>query len=530
MIELFRPFERRSGLATTDGWLADMFGGPSSKTGLRVNADTALSLSAVYACVQVRAQTLASLPLKLFQTTSGGDKVPAVDHPLYPLLNSSPHPDLTRFEFMEMMGGHCDLRGNSYAQIIRSNGGQIRRLVPLHPDRVTVRRSPDITVDGRRPLIYEVANAGLGGIARLDASEILHVRDFGGDGIVGYSRVRVGRESIGLALAADEHAARMFSNGARPAGVLEHPAKLDESGRKTMRESWQAVHGGVGNTGKVAILEEGMKFHEVGLTNEDAQLLESRKYSRAEIASIFGVPPDRIGAESSSSTYANVEHRQIQFMLDCVIPMTERWQQRLGLALLSEEERAAGYFFKFNLAALVRGSLQEQYGSFRIGLGRAGEPGWITVNDIRELLDMNRVDGGDTLFTGGQSTEKIAREVLRPMFADKIARALRKEAKAVRAILKRADAAAELEKFYTDHRRHLVEVIAPLAESLRALGVATVPEPAEIAGRMIEESRADLGASPSGQSAAADAATESKLLAWETTRASRIAGQLLASA
>lgn len=524
MIELFRPVERRSGLGNPEGWLVDMFGGSASKTGLRVNPDTALAVSAVYACVQVRAQTLASLPLKLFRTTSDGDKVPAFDHPLFPLLSASPHPDLTRFEFMEMMGGHSDLRGNCYAQIVRDNGGQIRRLVPLHPDRVTVRRSPNITADGRRPLIYEVSNAGFGGMAKLDASEILHVRDFGGDGIIGYSRVRVACESIGLAMAADEHAARMFSNGARPAGVLEHPNKLDDNGRKNLRDGWQSVHGGVGNTGKVAILEEGMKFHEVGLSNEDAQLLESRKYSRAEIASIFTVPPDRIGAESSSSTYANVEQRQIQFMLDCAIPMTERWQQRLGLALLSEEERRAGFYFKFNLASLIRGSLLDQYNAFRIGLGRAGEPGWITVNDIREVLDMNRVKGGDTLFTGGQSNEKLARATLRPLFSDAIARALRKESKAVRAIVKRADPAAELEKFYTDHRRHLVEVIAPLAEALRELGAASVPDPAAVAGQIIDESRSDLGTSP-----AEGDSLETKLLAWETTRAARIASQLLAS-
>jgi HK97 family phage portal protein len=521
VIELFSPVQRRSGLANPDGWLVDMFGGPTSKTGLRINPDTALAVSAVFACVSVRSSTLAALPLKLFRTKPNGDKEPATDHPLYPLLNTSPHPDLTRFEFIEMMGGHSDLRGNCYAQIVRNNGGRIVRLVPLHPDRVTVRRSSTITADGRRPLIYEVTNVGLGGTVKLEASDILHVRDFGGDGIVGYSRIRVACEAIGLAMAADEHAARMFSNGARPAGVLEHPQKLDDPGRRSLRESWQNIHGGVGNAGKVAILEEGMKFHEVGLTNEDAQLLESRKYSRAEIASIFSVPPDRIGAESSSSTYANVEQRQIQFMLDCVIPMTERWQQRLALSLLTEKEQRTHYF-KFNLASLVRGSLLDQYNAFRIGLGRAGEPGWISVNDIREVLDLNRVPGGDKLYTGAQSNDKLARATLRPLFVDAIARALRKEAKAVRAIVKRADAAAELEKFYVDHRRHLIEVVAPLADALRELGTASVPDPAVVAGQLIDESRSDLGASPVD-----GAALESTLLAWETTRAARTASQII---
>jgi HK97 family phage portal protein len=521
VIDLFRPVQKRSSLANPDSWLVDFFsGGGASKSGVHVTPDTALGHSAVFACVQVRSQTLASLPLKLFRRGKKGEKVPATNHPAYGLLHSSPHPQLTSFEFREMMNGHADLRGIGYAQIVRDNAGRVRRLVPLHPDRVRPVRADTFNADGVRPLFFDVTNPGFGGTQRLSEFEVLRLPNFTLDGLTGVSPIRIARESIGLALAADEHAARMFSNGARPIGVLEHPAKLDDPGRKNLRDSWQAIHGGVSNTGKVAILEENMKYHEIGLSNQDAQLLESRKYSRTEIASLWRVPPHKIG-DLERATFSNIEQQSIEFVQDCMLPLCVRWEQRLDMSLLTEDERGE-YFFKFNLAGLLRGDTKSRYEAFRIGLGRAGEPGWITVADIREVEDMNPIPGTDTLFTGGQPTEKVVRASLRPIFTDTLARALRKEAKAVRAIVKRADAAAELDRFYVDHRRHLIEVLAPLAEALRELGGSQLQDPSVTAGELVTESRADLGAAP-----AEGDALEAKLLAWETTRAARTASRIL---
>lgn len=522
MIELFTPLERRSGLANPDAWLVDFFnGGHSSMSGVRVSPDSALGHSAVFACVQVRSQTLASLPLKLFRRGKNGAKETAIDHPAYSLVHTSPHPQLTSFEFREMMNGHGDLRGIGYAQIVRDGGGRVRRLVPLHPDRVRPVRAEQANADGIRPLSFEVTNAGLGGTVRLAESEILRIPNFSLDGVHGLSPIGIARESIGLALAADEHAARMFSNGARPAGVLQHPGKLDDPGRKNLRESWQAVHGGVSNTGKIALLEEGMKFENIGLTNADAQLLESRKYSRTEIASLWRVPPHKIG-DLERATFSNIEQQSIEFVQDCMLPLCVRWEQRLDMSLLSEGERGE-YFFKFNLAGLLRGDTKSRYEAYRIGLGRAGEPGWITVNDIREVEDMNPVKGGDVLFTGiAPDLSKTARAALEPLFTDAIARALRKEAKAVRAIVKRADAAAELDRFYGEHRRYLIEVLAPLSAALRQMDVAHAPDPNAIAGQLINESRADLGQLP-----AEGDALETKLVAWETTRGGTTAAEIL---
>jgi HK97 family phage portal protein len=521
VIDLFRPVQLRSSLENPTTWLIDAFGGGGlSKAGARVNASTALEW--VFDAVQVRSQTLAALPFKLFRQKSNGDRELAVKHPLYALAHDSPHPDLTSFEARNLLNSHLDLRGNAYAQIVRNNGGKIVRLVPLHPDRVRVKRARDYTADGLRPLIYEVTNAGLGGTKEFSSFDILHLRGFTTDGINGLSPLRIKAETLGLAIAANEHASRMFSNGARPAGVLEHPGKLDDNGRKNLRQSWDAIHGGVENVGKVAILEEAMKFHEVGLSNEDAQLLESRKYSRTEIASMYRVPPHMLG-DLERATFSNIEQQSIEFVVHCMLPIVTNWEQRCNQSLLSESEQGE-FFFRFNVAGLLRGDLQSRYNAYRVGLGRAGEPGWITVNDIREAEDMNRVADGDRLYSGitPTDTSKTARS-LSPLLTDGLGRALRKEAKALRAIVRKPDAAREVDAFYVEHRRYVLEVLSPVCTCARTLGVA-LPSAESVAEKLIADSRSEI------LPALADPArVESSLVSWETTRAAAVAADILES-
>ena len=240
-----------------------------------------------------------------------------------------------------MLNAHLDLRGNAYAQIVRNRGGRIIRLVPIHPDRVQVKRVANYNSEGLRPIYYEVSNEAFGGVARLTDFDILHLRGYD-RWVCGISPVRIKAETIGAAIAANTHASALFANGARPAGVLEHPAKLGDPGMENLRKSWQATHGGAQNSGKIAILEEGMKFHEVGLSNEDAQLLESRKYSRTEIAAMY-----RVRRRICSATLARdvLQHRTA---IDRVRrPLHAPDRQELGTApqcLAAERGRAPEYF------------------------------------------------------------------------------------------------------------------------------------------------------------------------------------------
>ena len=507
---LSRLIHHRSSLASPEPWLIDFFGGGGvTKSGERVTPVTALEW--VFDAVQVRSQTLAALPLKLFRVKANGDKVPAVGHPLYGLLHDQPHPDLTSYEARNMLNAHLDLRGNAYAQIVRNRGGRIIRLVPIHPDRVQVKRVANYNSEGLRPIYYEVTNEAFGGVARLTDFDILHLRGYTTDGVCGISPVRIKAETIGAAIAANTHASALFANGARPAGVLEHPAKLGDPGMENLRKSWQATHGGAQNSGKIAILEEGMKFHEVGLSNEDAQLLESRKYSRTEIAAMYRVPPHMLG-DLERATFSNIEQQSIEFVVHCMLPIVKNWEQRLNVSLLSEDERTE-YFFAFNLAGLLRGDMKSRYEAYRVGLGRAGEPGWLTQNDIRESEDMNRIPGGDKVFSGIESNApKTTRAVISPILSYALGRALRKEAKALRTLWKKKAEGDELTRFYTDHRRYLLEVLDPVAQAARALDAKFDAE--QVADEMIAHSRGEVDA------LADEAAAERTFARWETVRIS----------
>ena len=516
MIGLFNPVERRSGVANPATWLVDFFGGAATKSGLSVNPGTALEW--VFDAVQVRSQTLASLPLKLFRRKSDGDKEPATNHPLYRVIHDQPHPDLTSFEARNMMNAHLDLRGNAYAQIVRDNGGRVRRLVPLHPDRVTVKRSREINADGIRPLFYDVMNEGFGGMTTLSSFDVLHLRGFTTDGIVGLSPIRIKAETIGIGMAANEHAARMFSNGARPVGVLEHPAKLDDPGRKNLRDSWTAVHGGVSNSGKVAILEEGMKFNDIGLTNLDAQLLESRKYSKEEVASMYRVPPHLMGL-MDHATFGNIEQQSIDFVTHCMLSIATNWEQRLNLSLLSEDEQAE-YFFQFNMAGLMRGDTASRYAAYQIGR----QNGWLSANDIRETENMNRIKGGDTYLTPLNMTAQTARGAIEPMLADALGRAFRKEAKAVRALAKKPEAAAEIATFYADHRRYLLETLSPISAAARALNFP-MPSAELISDDILTRSRDTVGPALS-----VTGGVDLLMTSFETTRGASLAASILDAA
>lgn len=519
MIDLFRPFQR-SGLANPEPWLVDFAGGSLTKAGQRVNPVTALEL--VFDCVRVRSETLASLPLKLFRQDSAGNRTPAVDHPLYRIAFLQPHPELTSFEWRNMLNAHVDLRGNAYAQIVRNNGGDIVRLVPLHPDRVTVRRSENYDASGIRPLIYEVTNVGLGGTVKLSAFDILHLRGMSTDGMIGVSPVRVMAEMLGLAMAENEHSSRLFSNGAKPAGVLEHPAKLGDDGRKNLRDSWQKIHGGAENAGKVAILEEGMKFHEVGLSNIDAQLIESRRFSREKIASMYRVPLHMIGGGDKANF--TIEQQSLNFIAYCLLPIIENWEQRMNTTLLTEKEQQT-LSFKFNVASLVRGDLKTRYDAHRTGVGMAGAPGWLTVNEVRQMEDMNSIAGGDKLFTGmDPNAQSKAIRILAPQLVDNLGRILRKEAKAVRAIAKKPDSVREMDAFYVEHRRFVLEVMGPISEVARQLS-ASLPTPEIIADHLISASRSDLAAAQ-----AEPTKVENLLITWETTRAASTAAEIIEKA
>jgi len=373
----------------------------SSAAGKAVNPRTAVQMTAVYACVRVIAETVASLPLHVYQYTDQGSEK-AMKHPLYRILHDEPNSEMTSFILRETMLSHLLLWGNSYCQILRNGRGQILGLYPLLPEKMQVDR------DSHGTLLYDYTTQN-GSVVRLRPEDVLHIPGLGFDGIMGYSPIALEKNAIGLGMAAEEYGSRFFSNGATPSGVLTHPNTVKNPA--ALRESWNAAYGGSSNSGKVAILEENMKFERISMPNNEAQFLESRKFQVAEICRIYRVPPHLVG-DLEHATFSNIEHQAISFGVHTIRPWLVRIEQSMNRALISEKEKGC-FFVRFNMDGLLRGAYKERMEGYAIGR----QNGWLSANDIRELENMNPLsdeDGGNTYLCNGnmvpiKATQQLGR-------------------------------------------------------------------------------------------------------------------------
>ena len=364
----------------------DLDTGQQSNSGVDVDEESALKISTVYACVKVISETIASLPLNLLKELTNGDSEKAKQHPLYTILKDVPNSEMSSFTFREMLMTNLLLWGNAYALIKRNKNGEITELYPLKSKNMVVERD---AVSNNIKYTY-TNNRGI--TKTYSPKQIFHIPAFSFDGIIGVSPITYAREAMGLALATEEFGARFFGNGARPGGVLEHPGVLKDP--EKLRESWNKVYQGTANSHKVAVLEEGMKYHEIGMSPEDSQFLQTRSFQIAEICRIFRVPPHMVG-DLSRSTFSNIEHQSIDFVVHTIRPWLVRWEQAITRALLSEEERTI-YYAKFNVDGLMRGDFVTRMNGYAI----ARQNGWMSANEIRALENMNKIpaDQGGNLY------------------------------------------------------------------------------------------------------------------------------------
>ena len=368
----------------------DLDTGQQSNSGVDVDEESALKISTVYACVKVISETIASLPLNLLKELTNGDTEKAKQHPLYSVLKDVPNSEMSSFTFREMLMTNLLLWGNAYALIKRNKSGEIVELYPLKSKNMVVER--DMTTNAIK---YTYTN-NRGITKTYSPKQIFHIPAFSFDGIIGVSPITYAREAMGLALATEEFGARFFGNGARPGGVLEHPGVLKDP--EKLRESWNKVYQGTANSHKVAVLEEGMHYHEIGMSPEDSQFLQTRSFQIAEICRIFRVPPHMVG-DLSRSTFSNIEHQSIDFVVHTIRPWLVRWEQAITRALLSEEERTI-YYAKFNVDGLMRGDFVTRMNGYAI----ARQNGWMSANEIRALENMNKIpadQGGDLYLLNG---------------------------------------------------------------------------------------------------------------------------------
>ena len=382
-----------------DAGYSFLFGRTTS--GKPVNERTAMQTTAVYACVRILAEAIASLPLHVYEYQDDGGKKLVHDHPLYYLLHDEPNPEMTSFVFRETLMSHLLIWGNAYAQIIRDGAGRVLGLYPLLPDKMDVQRDDKGNIyyvysrnSDENPMFKEYGNI------KLKAEDVFHIPGLGFDGLIGYSPIAMAKNAVGMTLACEEYGASFFANGANPGGVLEHPGVLKDPSK--VRESWNSVYRGVNNAHKIAVLEEGMKYQQIGIPPEEAQFLETRKFQINEIARLYRIPPHMVG-DLDKSSFSNIEQQSLEFVKYTLDPWVIRWEQSLQRSLLLPGEKGK-YFIKLNVDGLLRGDYQSRMNGYAVGR----QNGWFSANDIREMENMNPIpdeEGGNLYLINGAMTK-----------------------------------------------------------------------------------------------------------------------------
>lgn len=352
--------------------------GPMTSSGMRVTPETATQHPVVLACVRIKSEAVAKIPLELLR---GFEEVR--DHPVARLLGRAPNRWQTSFEWREMMQAHLELRGNAYSRIYFGARGEIVELVPMHPDRLALVDLPDGDWKYRH-------TDDRGRTVDLLRYEVLHLKQLSTDGRLGTSTIGAQRDAIGTALATQDYAGRTWRNGARHSGMwVEHPGKFsNEEHKRRWREDFRASQSGV-NAGQTPVMDQGMKLHELGMSNADAQFIESRKYSDTMICGMFLVPPHKV-AILDRSTNNNIEHQSKDFYEDVMLGVYRRWEESLERALLTEDEWIA-LRIEFDIGELTRADTAGRSALYNTAI----TAGWMTRNEARAREKMPPLPGLD---------------------------------------------------------------------------------------------------------------------------------------
>jgi len=369
------PENPRTSLSKPASWLFDIF---RSSTGIPVDETSAITLSAVWASVRIISETLASIPVDVYYR-DGETRRRASEHPVSKLIAHNPNKTSSSFTFRETLAANLCLHGNAYAIIVRDAAARPIELVSVHPNRVKIKVNKGekfYTVDDKKTYSDE---------------EMLHFVGLSFDGVKGQSPLDALRDAIGMGIAAQQFGAEFFANGANMGGVLTHPGRLTDDQIKRLKDSWNRSNAGLGKSNGTAVLEEGMKYERIGIPPDAAQFLQSRRFTVEDIARAFRVPPAMLAEMSNSSTRANVEEQAISFVRDTMNPYIARFETEFNRKLFREDELGT-YYVRFTVDGLLRGDIKTRYSSYSI----ARQWGWLSVNDIRDLENLNPIEGGDT--------------------------------------------------------------------------------------------------------------------------------------
>jgi len=383
MFDKIKNWFSKSAAATTDrgGWFFNWPTGGPTAAGVRITNNNALTIAAVFACIDCISADIAKLPLHIYKR-DGKYRKKQYDHRLHRLLNYQPNEEMTAVDFRQAMTAHVLGWGNAYAEKQTDTRGNIIALWPLRPDRTVPFR------DDNKKLFYEVTTDA-GGKVYFPAHDILHIHGLSFDGLLGYNVISQAKESLGLAKATEKFGSSWFGNGAHPSGTLEHPETLSDKALTNLKKTLNDYKG-TDKANKLLVLEEGMKFNAITVAPGESQFLETRKFSVTEICRWFRMKPHKI-ADLERATFTNIEHQNLEYVMDTLSTWFVRWEQALYAKLLTDKEKQEGFYFKHNANAIIRGDIKTRYEAFHLAIN----DGWLSRNQARELEDMNPEDGLD---------------------------------------------------------------------------------------------------------------------------------------
>jgi HK97 family phage portal protein len=410
-----------------------------------ITPEISLTVSAVLAAFTILSEDLSSLPLILYERR-GRNKFRAYDSLYYRLMHDQPNPEHTSMIFREFMMGHMLGWGNFFGQPIFDKAGDVAEIWPLRPDRMTVKR-----FNGERIYLYQQSD----GKPRVFLSEeILHIPAFGFDGLIGYSRIALARNAIGLTISTEKFGSKFFSNDAKPGYMYKHPGTLSDPAYERLQESLEERKG-VENSNKPIILEEGMDIARVGIPNDDAQFLETRKFQVSEIARIFRVPPHMIGdVDRTTSWGTGIDSQEQGYVNHTLRPWAKRSEEHLNTRLLPKRDQG-NFYYEHLMEGLLIGDIQTRSNSYV----QAITNGWMSRNEVRARENLNPKKGLDVMLMplnmqtvensseNGNGENGSLNSALEPLWRDAIARVLKRESNDLLGASKRHQVRGQQEQF-----------------------------------------------------------------------------------
>jgi HK97 family phage portal protein len=378
-------------------WLTGLdFTGQGSST---VSSETALKYNTFFACLRILGETFSTVPIFEYKRLANGDREKTNATGMLDMLHYQFNEEMSAFMGKEASMYSLNLGGNSVAVRGKNRLGQTIELTPHPWENVTISRNKETN-----KLEYKIKT--FNGEKTYQRSDVLHVAGPSTNGIIGMSPLTYAASSINLGLAYEKFGNTFYKNGVMSSGVFWKEGSLTDEARERLKEGLLKSYQGLINAGKPMVLEDGLQYKQLQMNLADAELLASKNFQVVDICRIFRIPPHLV-QDLSRSTNNNIEHQSLEFVMYTMLPWFKRWEDAINTQLLTRQQRDAGYYFEFNVNALLRGDQKSMADAFAVGR----QWGWLSVNDIRRLLNMNSIPNGDIYLEPLNMTEAGAQEV-----------------------------------------------------------------------------------------------------------------------